>query len=531
MLLFFLLFGLILHCASMILTIKLVLYAKQQLRFRSIASGGLSMTTHDSSRTIEISDPDLAMPAEINGNRKFRTSKFPFTHQSLPEETMYILDGTAMLYYAHYSKENRDDRSLTSFLSPSLSAQILKKMDEDAVEALTLQQKLQWQESKELGLDLSMSSFGLRPVHSHTVNEINVEMYKIPCGPLTTMIFHFVRFIRDVNPRYIVMAFDVPREDTFRKKLYENYKKSRKKSPVELIALFPIVPHVMESLGCRCLSQSGYEADDLMASMGNWARSRGLNVVHVSQDKDMKQLVDYGVHVMHPFSKEMTGREEVIEKYDLPPEALVDFLAISGDSADGIRGVPGIGPKVAVPLLKYFGSIPNMMKQLHFDTINPVSFEVRDAFYAGDISIKKARELLQQAMNPDDLKDAVLQLSDALQHSNASPLSALARIYLCGIDRLMLYRQLITLKSDLSVEELLESKIADGIKSKLTTDSFRYRGEKTLPAIKSESAISDKTGDEINSTQLLENSLLAVSPSLADPLRLLRELYHKLDQS
>ncbi len=86
-------------------------------------------------------------------------------------------------------------------------------------------------------------------------------------------------------------------------------------------------------MGCNCFSKEGYEADDVMASLGVWARQRGLHVVHVSHDKDMLQLISPGTHVMHPRTLQILGVDEVRGKFGVSPTQLVDLLALMGDSA------------------------------------------------------------------------------------------------------------------------------------------------------------------------------------------------------
>eukprot|EP01041_Mallomonas_annulata_P003977 gene3977-7921_t len=118
-------------------------------------------------------------------------------------------------------------------------------------------------------------------------------------GGIIAMTKAFACFIRDVKPTYLAVAFDSPNA-TFRHALYEPYKAIRPPSCDVLKSQLELAQHTMEALGCHCIAMPGFEADDIMATLGRWARERGLNAVHVSVDKDMLQLIGVGSHVMDP---------------------------------------------------------------------------------------------------------------------------------------------------------------------------------------------------------------------------------------
>jgi 5'-3' exonuclease len=172
-----------------------------------------------------------------------------FTYKDLPQETLYILDGTSMIYNAFFSREAADNFSeseakVTASPSPDC---LPGDGNEDAATT-------------------------------------------IPCGALAAMAMHFARFVRDVKPRYLVAAMDVSRE-TFRTELYPSYKQQRPPAPDDLGPQFPLVAPVLEAMGCHIYSAPGYEADEVMAALSKWGRDLGLNVCIVSGDKDMLQLV------------------------------------------------------------------------------------------------------------------------------------------------------------------------------------------------------------------------------------------------
>eukprot|EP00752_Nemacystus_decipiens_P009700 g8663.t1 len=229
--------------------------------------------------------------------------KTPLTHQQLPDESIYILDGTSMLFRAFYGR----------------------------------------------GAGGYLGSNGATEV-----------------GAVLAMGIEFAQFINEVKPRYIAMAFDVGRDTTFRRKLYPAYKAHRKPVPVDLNLQIPLAKALSEALGCRTFSMEGYEADDIMATLARWGRSVGLGVVVCSSDKDMCQLVRDRVHVMQPRSDGYTvlGDEEVISKFGVKPSSLPDLFGLVGDVADNIPGVKGIGQKGGSRLLNKFETLEGVFAGL-----------------------------------------------------------------------------------------------------------------------------------------------------------------------
>ena len=114
----------------------------------------------------------------------------------------------------------------------------------------------------------------------------------------------------------------------------------------------------------------GYEADDVLATLCKWAKKRNLNAVVISPDKDMYQLIDHGVHIMHPKTKAVFGPEEVHGKYGVYPESFIDFQALIGDTSDNIPGVKGIGPKTAAAILSRYSTIEKL-----FEFLEPASID------------------------------------------------------------------------------------------------------------------------------------------------------------
>jgi len=269
-----------------------------------------------------------------------------FTHHELSQETLYIMDGTSMIYNAYFSREGMDEFG---------------------------------------GYTAALGNNG--------------EM--VPCGALLAMSMHFARFIRDIKPRYLVAAMDVSRE-TFRNEIFPDYKQQRPSAPEDLVPQFGHVQGILEAMGCQTYGAQGYEADDVMATLSSWARERGLQVCIVSGDKDMLQLVGTGVHVMNPRNRVMMGTREVQEKYGVAPRYLCDLMALIGDSADNIPGVRGIGPKAASALVSKFKSIDDLYERLESEVVaayeNDTSFNLQGCI---DGSIKKLPESFEKAFELD----------------------------------------------------------------------------------------------------------------------------------
>jgi len=437
------------------------------------------------------------------------------THDQLPAETIYILDGTALLFHAYFSRQHNDGYK-NVYLSKEYT-----------------------------------TSNGIKSTKDNSNDNEN----DIACGALTVMAFNFARFIRNVKPKYVAVAFDA-NSDTFRKKLYPSYKAQRE-SPPDLLPLFSLAPKLLDSMGCRCFVQAGYEADDVMATLGKWSRERGLNVVHVSIDKDMLQLIDTGVHVMNPFTLDVQGPDEVIEKFGVPPESLIDLMTLMGDSADNIPGVKGIGPKIAAALIKHYGSVDNMCAKLGLsqmkkkDNVN-VNIETVDSLQ------EQSQETINNTENDDDttkkkkkkpkvdkdlehidakqLEHALKQLEECLQPIKATPNTILKKLLACEYNDLTLFQHLFKLRCDIKIAGLHEdnghsSRILNPIKDKYVDKTDIYPFEAS-------SVEFDENAEQLSTFHFryigekhgAEEEIRRMSESLMEPLELLRRQYHKLER-
>ena len=161
-------------------------------------------------------------------------------------------------------------------------------------------------------------------------------------------------------PTHIAVVFDAGRE-TFRNEIYEDYKANRPPPPDELIPQFPLIRDAVKAFNVACVEQEGFEADDLIASYARDIVDAGGDVTIVSSDKDLMQLVRPGVVMFDAMKSKKLGREEVMEKFGVPPDKVVDVQALAGDSTDNVPGVPGIGVKTAAELINEYGDLDTLL--------------------------------------------------------------------------------------------------------------------------------------------------------------------------
>ncbi|MNK21601.1 DNA polymerase I [compost metagenome] len=173
-----------------------------------------------------------------------------------------------------------------------------------------------------------------------------------------------LRLIQEEQPTHIMVAFDAGKE-TFRHEGYQEYKGGREKTPPELSEQFPLLKELLDSFGITRFELKGYEADDIIGTVSRQADESGRQVIVVTGDKDMLQLVSENVKVSLTrkgvSEVEPYGVEEIQERYGLTPAQIVDLKGLMGDTSDNIPGVPGIGEKTALKLLHQFGSVEEVL--------------------------------------------------------------------------------------------------------------------------------------------------------------------------
>jgi DNA polymerase-1 len=164
----------------------------------------------------------------------------------------------------------------------------------------------------------------------------------------------------DNRPTHLAIVFDKS-EVTFRNKLYPDYKAHRPPAPDDLIPQFSLIRDAVRAFDLPCLEQNGFEADDLIATYARLATERGATTTIVSSDKDLMQLVTDKVVMYDTMKDRRIGIAEVIEKFGVPPEKVVEVQALAGDSTDNVPGVPGIGVKTAAQLIVEYGDLEQLL--------------------------------------------------------------------------------------------------------------------------------------------------------------------------
>ncbi len=162
------------------------------------------------------------------------------------------------------------------------------------------------------------------------------------------------------RPTHLAVIFDHS-EDTFRNKLYDQYKAHRPPLPEDLAPQFPLVRDATRAFGVPSIELPGYEADDLIAAYACHVRDQGGEVTIVSSDKDLMQLVGNGVSMLDTMKNVKIGPEQVFEKFGVTPDKVVDVQALCGDSVDNVPGAPGIGVKTAALLINEYGDLDTVL--------------------------------------------------------------------------------------------------------------------------------------------------------------------------
>ena len=218
-------------------------------------------------------------------------------------------------------------------------------------------------------------------IDGHSI--INRAFYGVPDltnkdGLHTNGIFGFVnilfKILEEEKPDYLTVAFDV-HHPTFRHEMFKEYKGTRKGMPQELHEQVPVVKELLTAMGIQVMELPGYEADDLLGTVANRSEAKGMDVLVVSGDRDLLQIVTDHIRVCIPKTKrgtteyEMYYTKDVQEKYGLLPKQIIELKALMGDSSDNIPGVPGIGEKTATAILQQFENVENA--HAHLDEIKP----------------------------------------------------------------------------------------------------------------------------------------------------------------
>jgi DNA polymerase I len=163
-------------------------------------------------------------------------------------------------------------------------------------------------------------------------------------------------------PTHLAVIFDAGRE-TFRNEIFPQYKAQRPPPPDELVPQFALIRNAVQAFNVACVEQDGFEADDLIATYVRDVIGLGGDVTIVSSDKDLMQLVQPGVVMLDGMKSKRIGPDEVVEKFGVPPDKVVDVQSLAGDSVDNVPGVPGIGIKTAAELINTYGDLDSLLER------------------------------------------------------------------------------------------------------------------------------------------------------------------------
>ena len=255
------------------------------------------------------------------------------------------------------------------------------------------------------------------------------ENFKTKSGLTTNAVYGFtamlINLMRDESPTHIAAAFDVSRQ-TFRSERFPEYKATRSATPDEFRGQIDITREVLTAMGITALSEPGFEADDIIATLATQADESGYRVLVVTGDRDALQLVNSDITVLYPIKGVSTltryTPEAVMEKYGLTPEQYPDFAALRGDPSDNLPGIPGVGEKTAAKWIVEYGSLQGLV-----DNVEEVRGKVGESLRANLSTVIMNRELthlvrdVPLAQTPDTLgllpwdRDKIHQLFDDLE--------------------------------------------------------------------------------------------------------------------
>ncbi len=229
-------------------------------------------------------------------------------------------------------------------------------------------------------------------------------------GLPTNAVYGFTRMIlklmEERRPEYSVICFD-SRGPTFRHRLYSDYKANRPPMPEDMSVQLPYIRDITGGFNLPSLKMEGYEADDLIGTLARQAEADGFDVIMVTGDKDFVQLVTANSCIWDPMKDKLTSLESVRRTTGLEPRQMIDVMGLSGDTADNIPGVPGIGPKTALKLIRTYGSMEALYRQI--DTVPQKKLHANLVRYRDQAFLSKTLVTIDTHV-PLDLDSAALKL-------------------------------------------------------------------------------------------------------------------------
>jgi len=234
----------------------------------------------------------------------------------------------------------------------------------------------------------------------HALPPLTRKSDGLPTGAVSGFCNMLWKLLEDTKagdkPSHLAVIFDAGKH-TFRNDMYTEYKANRSEPPDDLKPQFPLTRDAVRAFGVSCVEKPGFEADDLIATYARIAREAGAKVTIVSSDKDLMQLIHDGVVEMFDTMKnKRIGAAEVVERFGVPPDKVIDVQALIGDTIDNVPGVPGIGVKTAAKLIGEFGDLESLLAR------------------AGEVKQNKCRESLIKHAGQARMSARLVKLDDAV---------------------------------------------------------------------------------------------------------------------
>lgn len=200
----------------------------------------------------------------------------------------------------------------------------------------------------------------------HALPPLTRKTDGLPIGAVagfSNMLFKLLRDQTDAaRPTHFAVIFDASGK-TFRSDIYPDYKMNRSETPEDLIPQFPLTRDATRAFGAASVEMTGFEADDLIATYAKQAEAKGARVTIISSDKDLMQLVSERVSMLDTMKNRAIGIPQVIEKFGVNPDKVIDIQSLAGDSVDNVPGVPGIGVKTAALLINEYGDLDTLLER------------------------------------------------------------------------------------------------------------------------------------------------------------------------
>ncbi len=236
-----------------------------------------------------------------------------------------------------------------------------------------------------------------------------------PTGAIRGVVSMLKKMLNDYQPCYMAVIFDAPGK-TFRDEMYPEYKATRPPMPDDLAAQIEPLHELVKALGLKVIVEPGVEADDVIGTLAEAARREGRSMLISTGDKDMAQLVDAHVTLINTMSQELLDEAGVKQKFSVPPERIVDYLALIGDKVDNVPGVDKVGPKTAVKWLQTWGDLDAIM-----ENADSIKGKVGENLRAALAQLPLSRELVtirRDVPLKETLKDLKVSKPDesALRH-------------------------------------------------------------------------------------------------------------------